>query len=147
MFIHIDPYRHTEVVFAAGYPRDYRTIAPLAIRLHTHAYDGLSSPKGYAVRDGVLYVDKGVWWDGSTVVLDTRECLLSSLIHDLLCDLIDNAPWSRWKKWRYRRIADTIYADVNKEQGMSAIRAEVRWLGLRLFGPVYTMINKLKSKR
>jgi hypothetical protein len=141
MHIAINPFHKTDTSWARGKPGSWRTILPLAIELGDRIYDGLHGV-GWEVAGGVLLVDIGVIWDGSSVVADTDGCLLASLIHDLLCDGIMRADWSAWHRWRVRRAADGLYSRVADVQGMSTARAEVRWLGLRLFGWAYKYFNK-----
>jgi len=140
--VSIDPLKPVTFDFAVGVPGDWKAAIPLAIDLHTNDFDSLHGT-GWEVDCGILFVEAGVRWDGSTVVADTDECLLASLVHDLLCTGILTAGWSVWHRWRARRAADGLYTEICEAQGMSTVRAETRWVGLRLFGWIYTAWNRI----
>ena len=136
------PYQFGDCVEQTDNPHGYRLKRNVAVCLHSRAYDGLHG-NGYRVSEGWMYADKGVWWNGSSVVKDLQSCLLASLVHDLLCDAINHSHLSRWRRWRLRRAADGLYAAICHWQGMWSGRAYIRYIGLRLFGMPYKAVSSL----
>jgi hypothetical protein len=80
--------------------------------------------------DGRLTLWKAFRWNGSSFVQDTPACMRASAFHDALCNLISRGllPAST------RPVADQLYYDLCREDGMSWMRAKVRYAGLRLYG-------------
>jgi hypothetical protein len=82
--------------------------------------------------DGLLTIYRGFWWNGSTFVQDTPECMRASAFHDALCRMMAQGllPVS------VRSAADKLYYELCREDGMSWLQAKVRWAGLRVYGAV-----------
>jgi hypothetical protein len=80
--------------------------------------------------DGLLTLWKGYRWNGSSFVQDTPACMRASAFHDALCKLISRGllPAST------RPVADKLYYDLCREDGMSWLQAKVRYAGLRVYG-------------
>lgn len=81
---------------------------------------------------GRLVVKKGYAWDGpSGPIVDTRENLRASLVHDALYQLMRR---DFLKSRTHRKSADQIFRDLCKEDGVSSVRANVYYRALRRFG-------------
>lgn len=80
--------------------------------------------------DGLLTLGQNFWWNGSSFVQDTPECMRASAFHDALCRMIVQGllPASA------RPAADKLYYNLCREDGMSWMQAKVRYAGLRLYG-------------
>jgi len=80
--------------------------------------------------DGLLTLNYGFWWNGSTFVQDTSYCMRASAFHDALCRMIsqDLLPAS------VRPAADKLYYELCIEEGMGWLQAKLRWAGLRVYG-------------
>jgi hypothetical protein len=80
--------------------------------------------------DGRLTLWKAFRWNGSSFVQDTPACMRASAFHDALCKLIsrDLLPAS------VRPVADKLYYDLCREDGMSWMQAKIRYAGLRVYG-------------
>lgn len=74
---------------------------------------------------GLLLVHKGYAWDGpSGLTFDTKNSMRGSLIHDALCQLINEGLLSK----KHQPYVDTLLYDICREDGMSQPRA---WLWYR----------------
>jgi hypothetical protein len=82
--------------------------------------------------DGRLTLWKAYRWNGSSFVQDTPACMRASAFHDALCKLMSLGllPAS------VRPVADKLYYDLCREDGMSWLQAKVRWAGLRVYGTI-----------
>jgi hypothetical protein len=82
--------------------------------------------------DGLLTLSQSFWWNGSSFVQDTPECMRASAFHDALCRMISQGllPAST------RPAADKLYCELCREDGMSWMQAKVRYAGLRVYGTV-----------
>lgn len=82
--------------------------------------------------NGMLTVTNGYAWDGpSGPVIDTRENLRASLVHDALYQLMRERLLSGHT---HRKTADEIFRDICKADGVSAFRANIYYRALRNFG-------------
>lgn len=89
--------------------------------------------------DGTLYLSQGFQWDGATGAIDKvkhvlgigiREKIIrASCIHDALCNLIKDGELNII----YRKIADDIFREICKEDGMSWIRRQWTYYAIRGF--------------
>lgn len=82
----------------------------------------------FRLSDDKLTVYKGYCWNGSNVVQDTKMSLEASLVHDVLCQLIAQ----RLLPERFLPKANKLYRDMCIRGGMSKIRANMRYLGLKI---------------
>jgi hypothetical protein len=82
--------------------------------------------------DGRLTLGQSFWWNGSSFVQDTPECMRASAFHDALCRIISQGllPAS------VRPTADKLYYDLCREDGMSWLQAKIRHAGLRVYGTI-----------
>lgn len=83
-------------------------------------------------KSGRLVVKSGYAWDGpSGPVIDTDENMRASLVHDALYQLMRlNVLSSR----RWRRVADALFRDLCKEDGVPAYKANIYFKALRKHG-------------
>ena len=79
--------------------------------------------------DGQIVIKKGYAWDGSTVVMDTKACMRPSLVHDALCQLIDEGLLNI----KHREAVDKLYRDMCIADGMWKWHADLRYWGLRKY--------------
>jgi hypothetical protein len=97
-------------------------------------------------RSGGLRVMNGYAWDGpSGPVIDTRENMRASLVHDALYQLMRNGELNAR---RTRKAADKIFREICKEDGVSSFRANLYYKALRQYGkPAASPGNKKKIRR
>ena len=95
---------------------------------------------------GGLRVMNGYAWDGpSGPVIDTRENMRASLVHDALYQLMRNGELNAR---RTRKAADKIFREICKEDGVSSFRANLYYKALRQYGkPATSPGNKKKVRR
>jgi hypothetical protein len=84
------------------------------------------------IPSGLLTLGQSFWWNGSSFVQDTPECMRASAFHDALCRMIRQGllPAST------RPAADKLYYDLCREDGMSWMQAKIRYAGLRVYGTI-----------
>ena len=84
-------------------------------------------------KDGILSVKKGYAWDGASgPIINTRDTLVASLVHDVLyqamrLNLIKSSKENR-------QIADKNFFEILKMNGVNSIRRKVWYFAVRLFG-------------
>ena len=89
-------------------------------------------------KDGILSVKKGYAWDGASgPIINTRDTLVASLVHDVLyqamrLNLIKSSKENR-------KIADKNFFEILKMNGVNSIRRKVWYLAVRLFGKKSTI--------
>ena len=95
--------------------------------------------------DGELRVKNSYAWDGpSGPVIDTKENLRASLVHDALYQLMRLEELS---SRTYRKTADKIFRNICKKDGVSSISANVYYKALRRFGKPATSPEKKRKIR
>ena len=86
-----------------------------------------------SLKDGILSVKKGYAWDGASgPIINTRDTLVASLVHDVLyqamrLNLIKSSKENRM-------IADKNFFEILKMNGVNSIRRKVWYFAVRLFG-------------
>ena len=86
------------------------------------------------LKDGVLTLKRGYSWDGASgPAIDTKNNMRSSLVHDALCQLI----WSGRIPESRQIDADKEFRRICIEDGMSKIRANIDYIGLRLYAVTF----------
>ncbi|MGF1718169.1 DUF1353 domain-containing protein [Photobacterium chitinilyticum] len=82
--------------------------------------------------DGNLHIKKGYAWDGpSGPVVDTKENMRASLVHDALYQLMRNEHLDRNV---YKKAADKLFEKICIEDGVPEELARVYYLGLKIGG-------------
>jgi len=96
--------------------------------------------------EGALRLMSGYAWDGpSGPVVDTKENMRASLVHDALYQLMRNEELNTRT---YRKKADKIFREICKKDGVSSFKANVFYKALRRYGkPAATPENKKKIRR
>ena len=91
-----------------------------------------------SLKDGILSVKRGYAWDGASgPIINTRDTLVASLVHDVLyqamrLNLIKSSKENR-------KIADKNFFEILKMNGVNSIRRKVWYLAVRLFGKKSTI--------
>ena len=91
-----------------------------------------------SLKDGVLSVKRGYAWDGASgPIINTRDTLVASLVHDVLyqamrLNLIKSSKENR-------QIADKNFFEILKMNGVNSIRRKVWYFAVRLFGKKSTI--------
>ena len=95
---------------------------------------------------GNLTVKRSYAWDGpSGPVKDTPKNMRASLVHDALYQLMRMEKLSARK---HRKMADQLFKDMCKKDGVSKRRASIYYRGLRRFGkPAASPENKRRVQR
>ena len=89
-------------------------------------------------KDGILSVKRGYAWDGASgPIINTRDTLVASLVHDVLyqamrLNLIKSSKENR-------KIADKNFFEILKMHGVNSIRRKVWYFAVRLFGKKSTI--------
>ena len=96
--------------------------------------------------DGELTVKKGYAWDGpSGPIIDTKENMRASLVHDALYQLMRKEELSTRT---HRKAADELFRGICKDDGVSSLTANVYYKALRKYGkPAAGPENKKKIHR
>jgi len=96
--------------------------------------------------EGALLLMNGYAWDGpSGPVVDTKENMRASLVHDALYQLMRNEELNTRT---YRKKADKIFREICKKDGVSSFKANVFYKALRRYGkPAATPMNKKRVHR
>lgn len=68
---------------------------------------------------GFLVIEKGYAWDGASGGWDTKTFMRGSLVHDALCQLINEGLLPK----HHQETADNLLKEICIEDGMSSIRA------------------------
>ena len=103
---------------------------PFKIPDFVHSYASL--------KDGILSVKRGYAWDGASgPIINTRDTLVASLVHDVLyqamrLNLIKSSKENR-------QIADKNFFEILKMNGVNSIRRKVWYFAVRLFGKKSTI--------
>ena len=79
--------------------------------------------------DGVLRILPGYAWDGSTKVADTKSTQIASVVHDALCQMVQE--YGLDKKWKLE--INKLYYNLSRMGGMSRLRSAIRFLGIEIF--------------
>jgi hypothetical protein len=82
--------------------------------------------------NGVISAFAGYKWDGPTGAVDTADFMEGSMVHDILCDLIEDKKLHK-KHWP---VCADVMRDINKREEMPWIRRQYTWLMVRFWGRV-----------
>lgn len=84
--------------------------------------------------DGTLWVGKGYIWDfASGPAIDTPAMVYGSLAHDALYDMMNSGTFPK----KNRRAVDKWFISLLKDAGVSWIRRQWVYLGIRLGYPIW----------
>ena len=86
-----------------------------------------------SLKDGILSVKRGYAWDGASgPVINTRDTLVASLVHDVLYQAMRLNLIKPSKE--NRKIADKNFFEILKMNGVNSFRSKVWYLAVKLFG-------------
>ena len=89
-------------------------------------------------KDGILSVKRGYAWDGASgPIINTRDTLVASLVHDVLYQAMRLNLIKPSKD--NRKIADKNFFEILKMNGVNSIRRKVWYFAVRLFGKKSTI--------
>ena len=91
-----------------------------------------------SLKDGILSVKRGYAWDGASgPIINTRDTLVASLVHDVLYQAMRLNLIKPSKE--NRKIADKNFFEILKMNGVNSIRRKVWYFAVRLFGKKSTI--------
>lgn len=128
------------ITYQSGYKyqlmRDFKIKIPL---LESPLYSRIGDYI-YINSKNILQIRKGYAWDGpSGPTFDTKNAMRASLVHDVIYQMIGVGAI----RSRYRNIADKIFYDILREDGMSWWRAKLWYRSVRKFGGGHLEAKKL----
>ena len=86
-----------------------------------------------SLKDGILSVKRGYVWAGASgPVINTRDTLVASLVHDVLYQAMRLNLIKPSKE--NRKIADKNFFEILKMNGVNSFRSKVWYLAVKLFG-------------
>ena len=89
--------------------------------------------------DGRLCVSAGYPWDGATGAFDTKDIILASCIHDILCELLNAGKLPQY----VQALADEQFRLIEKNKKMWWPRRMWTYMAVRF----YQINKKTKPKR
>lgn len=118
------------ITYRAGYK--YQLASMYAISTFIVGEDIKAPPYLWLTSGGRLGIRAGYAWDGpSGPVIDTKQNMRASLVHDALYQLMRNGHLSAKK---YKDIADRMFMDLCIQDGVPKKIAKAYYLGLKLGG-------------
>ena len=91
-----------------------------------------------SLKDDILSVKRGYAWDGASgPIINTRDTLVASLVHDVLYQAMRLSLIKSSKE--NRKIADKNFFEILKMNGVNSIRRKVWYFAVRLFGKKSTI--------
>jgi hypothetical protein len=107
-------------MYKSGYK--YQLHADYRIKLPINFYTEYVTDYIEINSDSILTIKKGYCWDGASgPTIDTKNTMRASLVHDALYQLIRQRVLSKC----HRNMADDLFYDILREDGMSYIRAKI----------------------
>lgn len=133
-----------KIAYRSGYKYQLATAYPLKINIRPRKDIVTEFIK--LKKSGHLTVARGYAWDGpSGPVVDTRQNMRASLIHDALYQLMRHKKLS---VKTHKDKADKLFKKMCIEDGVPKVTAHIYYLGLKLGGkPATDPRNKKKVKR
>ncbi len=120
----------SQITYRAGY--EYQLARPYTVGVEIKPAENIWTDYIRLDVSGVLTIERGYCWDGpSGPAIDTPNFMRGSLVHDALYQLMRGGYIDRE---RHRKTADQILKRICREDGMSAIRAQWVYLGVRVGG-------------
>lgn len=117
------------IFYNSGYK--YQLASPFSVLTDIWPLEAISIEFVKMDTDGTLHILPGYAWDGATGVIDSREIMRASLVHDALYQLMRGNYLDR-HAWRER--ADNLLRSLCLEDGMLHAFAELAYQGVRLLG-------------
>ena len=117
--------KYSEYKYKFKVEENFSIELPFKIPDFVHSYASL--------KDGILSVKRGYAWAGASgPIINTRDTLVASLVHDVLyqamrLNLIKSSKENR-------QIADKNFFEILKMNGVNSIRRKVWYFAVRLFG-------------
>ena len=119
-----------KIIYKGGYK--YQLFEEYDVAINIKPKKDIIHPYFDLYKDGVLRVKKGYAWDGpSGPTFDTKNFMRGSLVHDVLYQLLRE---NLLEIENGRNKADLIIKKLCIEDGMSKLRAQIVYLGLKWFG-------------
>ncbi|MCH8807455.1 MAG: DUF1353 domain-containing protein [Planctomycetes bacterium] len=133
-----------KISYRSGYKYQLATAYPIKINIKPKKDIDTEFIK--LKKPGDLTVARGYAWDGpSGPVVDTRQNLRASLVHDALYQLMRHNELS---VKTHKDKADKLFKKMCIEDGISKVTAQIYYLGLKLGGkPATDPQNKKKTKK
>lgn len=92
------------------------------------------------ISNGVLYASKGFWWDGASgPTVDDSSNILSSLVHDILWELIGYCKEEKKKPPCSYRNSNELLMIISIRQGMEPWRAVVWFIATGTAGVAWRL--------
>lgn len=110
----------------------YELLKPAETQTKLRPKKAIKYKGGILHPNGKLVLPTGWRWDGATGALDTDDILRASCFHDWFCDAIDDEIISP----DYRKPADKLFYQINREDGMSWLRALYTYRAVRNWGRI-----------
>ena len=115
--------------YRGGYK--YQLTTPESFKVGFHVPENIETDYIDLTRDGYLFIERGYAWDGpSGPAIDTKNFMRGSLAHDALYQLIRTGHLSK----TFRKDSDLLLKKICLEDGMSKVRAQWVYLGVRAGG-------------
>ena len=132
------------ILYRSGYKYQLATAYRIKIRIRPKKDVDTEFVK--LKKSGDLTVVRGYAWDGpSGPVIDTRQNMRASLVHDALYQLMRHKELSART---HKDKADRLFKKMCIEDGIPRVTAHIYYLGLKLGGkPATDPKNKKKVKR
>ena len=119
-----------QIAYRAGYK--YQLARPYSVEIEIKPETNVWTDYIRLATNGVLTIEHGYSWDGpSGPAIDTKNFMRGSLVHDALYQLMRGGYIDRTHA---RNTADQILKRICREDGMSALRAQWVYLGVRIGG-------------
>lgn len=100
----------------------------------------ICSIQGFITLDehGRLTIERGYAWNGNTLFIDTKNNMLSSLVHDSLYQLIQEVELDI----KYKPMADTLLRDLMIQSGSWKATANLFYYAVTIFGRSFARKKK-----
>ena len=124
----------------------YQLASDYRISISIRPQDDITTEFIQLETSGSLRVMNGYAWDGpSGPIIDTRENMRASLIHDALYQLMRK---NELNARTTRKAADELFREICMQDGVSSFRANLYYKELRQFGkPAASPKNKKRIRR
>lgn len=102
--------------------------------------DSLMSIQGFVSLNehGRLMIERGYAWNGNTLFIDTKNNMVSSLVHDALYQLIQEGELDI----KHKSAADRLLRDLMIEHGSWKATAYLFYYAVAIFGRIFVKNQK-----